>query len=222
MSKDAGDAVDIMAKVIGGNDTQDPETNSTALLGYLSDFINLIMPHDVKLFENFDYFTFTTIAGQDVYPFDVSPLPVGEFVNYGEPVYIEDTSTLSTLRMRFYQNPAVFFDRWLLDPDAQQQGKPTDILIFDDEITLRTVPDDEYKITMIAYRKRGPLDGLTEEIIQDYTWRYAAYGACLDWFVDHGQVDQAANIMPFYERYRAIVLARTASQRINTVPRPAL
>jgi len=221
MAKNVSDCLSILSKVIGQNDGQDPESAPIELIGYISDFYNLIMPQDIKIKENFDFFKFTTVANQDEYTINQPPLPVDQFVNIGSPVWIEDTSTNSTLRMRFYQDPSQFFDRWLLDASSLSVGKPTDILFFDNKITLRTVPDKAYDITMVGYKNNGPLTSTTDDLFKDYIWRYVAYGAAIDWLSDHGQIDQVGNIMPLYERYRDLVLSRTAEQLINTRPLPS-
>lgn len=222
MAKDVGDSLTIMKNVIGHGDGEDPQATETVLIGYISDFIDLIMPQDVKLKENFDFFTFTTVANQDEYPINQAPLPINQFVNVGEPVWLVDTSVNSTQRLWFYQDPEVFFDRWLLDTTALTPGKPTDVLYFDDKIFLRTVPDSAYQITMIGYKTNGTVDDTTDELFKDYYWRYIAYGASLDWFADHGQVDQYNLFMPVFERYRDLVLSRTAQQLINTRPVPSI
>lgn len=217
MAKDVGDSLAIMSKVIG-----DDQSNEVERIQYLSDFITLIMPQDIKIKENFDYFQFTTVANQDVYPLNVAPLPDNEFVNIGEPVYLVNPAVNSTQRIQFYQDPAIFYAKWVLDPTPLSPGVPTDLLFFDNEITLRTVPDNAYDITLIGYKRDPDVDGITDPIVRDYTWRYIAYGASIDWFSDHGQIDQVNLIMPIYNRYRDIVLQRTAEQYINMRAVPAI
>jgi len=222
MAKDVGDCLTIFQNVIGQSDGEDPQATAFVLIGYISDFIDLIMPQDVKLKENFDFFTFTTVADQDEYPINVAPLPINEFVNIGEPVWIVDTSVNSSQRMCFFQDPELFFDRWPLPSAALTAGKPTAILYFDDKLFLRTVPNKAYDITLIGYKTNGTVDSITDELFKDYFWRYIAYGAALDWFADHGQVDQVNLYMPIFERYRELVLSRTAQQLINTRALPSL
>lgn len=219
MTKTADDALDIMRRVIGENDGQDPNATQVVLLGYLSDFYNLVMPQDIKFYSNWSYVDFVTVADQDVYPLNTAPLPIGEFVNFAPPAFIYLSGGVQdNVKMWWYQDPNAFFTTWPIDTSNLGTGKPTDILFYDNKITLRTVPDKAYNIRMIGYKNNGSLTDTTDELVQDYIWRYVAYGAAIDWLSDFGQYEELQKVMPMFRRYRDIVLRRTAVQLANQQP----
>jgi hypothetical protein len=174
----------------------------------------------MHLKENFKLATFSTVANQDEYVID--GLFSETYVNFAQPVYVDD------LRMRYYESPADFFSVWPIDTTNVQPGQPTDIMFFDNKFTLRTIPDAVYTIKIYAYKVNpsfvdgsGNLDS-TITISQDYWWRYIAYGAAIDWLSDYGQPERLKNVLPIFERYKALVANRSAIQMQTQRPIPAL
>jgi hypothetical protein len=212
MPKTYGDAIDIMRRVIGRSGQDDPDATDGVLLSYLGDFTSLIMGQDIKSHDLYSYFEFNTLAGQDTYPFK------GErFTN------IFPNVTASGFKMRYHQNPNIFFNYY---PETQdwtlQQRRPTDLLFYNDEILLRPVPDDSYLIKMKGYKEIIPPAISNTAIPQDYMLRYIAYGASMDWLADFGEDDLMAKKFPTFTRYRALVTSRTAVQNLTQRPIPAL
>lgn len=213
MAKTAQDAIDIMQRVIGEQNSQDPNASESALLGYISDFYNLMMPQDVKVYENYSFFEFDLVADQAVYPLNVAPLPINEFVNLQPPAFI------GIVKLWWYQDPDMFYTKWPLDTQNLGTGKPTDVLFWGNELVFRTVPNDTYTVRIVGYHNNGTLTDATDPLFEDYFWRYIAYGAAMDWLSDYGQMEEVVKITPMYQRYRSIMLNRTAKQYSNQVPR---
>ena len=216
MAKFAGDSLEIMKKVIGANDGSDPEASTAVLLGYITDFFNLIMPQDVKLFDNWKFMQFDTIAGQGDYPLEAAPLPLDMFVNFVPPVFVDNQE------IDYFQNVGTFFNRWNIDDNDQPEGRPTEILFHDRTLFLRSIPDKEYTVRLLGYIQGPELTAENIELPDDYVWRYVAYGAAIDWLGDHGRFEQIQNVFPIFDRYRDLVLSRTAIQTMTQRPRPAL
>lgn len=216
MTKFAGDSLEIMQKVIGANDGSDPEATTTVLLGYITDFFNLIMPQDVKLFDNWKFLQFETIQGQGDYPLQVSPLPVDEFVNFVPPVFVDNQ------RIDYVQNVTQFYERWNIDDNDQPESQPTQLLFHDRTLFLRSIPDKNYTVRMLGYAMGPTLENTNDALPDDYVWRYVGYGAAMDWLSDHGRWEQIEKVMPLFERYRDLVLNRTAVQNMTQRPRPSL
>ena len=212
ITKTLQDSLDIMKKVIGEQGSQDPNASDDVLFDYIVDFVSLIMPQDIKVYENYTFFEFDTVADQDEYPMGVAPLPLDTFTNLEPPAFI------GIQKMWYYQDPNAFFTKWPLDTQNLGTGKPTDLLFWDNKITLRTVPNDVYTIRIVGYKQKGDVDEHTDNIYEAYWWRYIAYGAAIDWLSDFGQIEEAMKIAPAFERYRSLVTRRTAIQYSTQVP----
>lgn len=123
-----------------------------------------------------------------------------------------------SLDLAWYQNPAEFYLHW---PDRLNYTpqRPTAVLYYNNELTFRGPPDREYHIKIQAYHEE--IEFTAEGSVRsDYLFRYLAYGASLDIFSDYGEMDKWNEIFPVFQRYRALVYARTYDQYQNqrTIP----
>jgi hypothetical protein len=201
-----GDVVNLMKRIVGENDGQDPDATDSIFLEYIQNFTEMIMGNDVKLFDLATWFEFDTVVDQEVYPFKDQG-----YTNLYNPCYVTDSNNSDT-KLRFFMDPEIFYQRNPLVPQQQDTGRPGDLLFYNDEIILRPVPDDIYRIRIRAYTDLP--EGITQndEVPQRYYVRYIAYGASLDYMSDFGNDEDYAKKKPIYDRYRSIVLKRTADQ----------
>lgn len=95
---------------------------------------------------------------------------------------------------------------------------PTMILYYNNQFTVRPVPDRPYKITMDAYIK--PIAFLSQDNntqptnpVLNQWWQYLAYGAAKKVFEDRGDYEGVAQITPEFQRQEDLVLRRTLVQR---------
>ena len=58
----------------------------------------------------------------------------------------------------------------------------------------------------------------SENIAEDFWFRYLAYGAAIDMLSDSGEFEKVAQVMPLFERYKGIVNARTYTQMKDDQP----
>ncbi len=97
---------------------------------------------------------------------------------------------------------------------------PTAVLYYENEFTVRPVPDLPYKITMDAYIQ--PIAFLSQDAGTtpvdpelDQWWQYLAYGAAKKVFEDRGDIENVQMIMPELDRQERLILRRTLVQRSN-------
>lgn len=221
MAKTYNDVVTLMRRIIGENDGDDPDATDDLLLTFVADFLKLVMGQEIKSFDLFTFFEFSTVVGQEDYTFK------GEgFTNLFPPIYVIDSNNSDT-QMNYFQNPELFFDRNPVDNANQDNSRPNDFLFFNNEIKIRPAPDAVYTIKVRAYKEvtipslGGSLDG-TQDIFQEYFFYYLAYGAALDYLAAFGQLEEYGQVEPIYKRYRNLVLMRKAQQATTQRSIPAL
>ncbi|MEN8236136.1 MAG: hypothetical protein ABFQ95_01085 [Pseudomonadota bacterium] len=212
MAKTYGDAEVIMRRVVGQNDGDDPDATTDLFIRYLSDFVTLIMGQDIKSQDLYSWFAFDTVSDQDTYDFKDQG-----FTNIFPLVRADGND------MRYWEDPDRFFDIWPDTVDSTTNtGRPTDMLFYNNQLLLRPVPDQAYEIKLRGYKELPSVTDGSTKLEQDYFLRYIAYGASLDYLTDFGDHETYTKIFPIYQRYRSLVLTRTAAQQLTQRPLPAL
>jgi hypothetical protein len=118
----------------------------------------------------------------------------------------------------WFQSPQEFYAHWP-DRNNYTPQRPTAVLYYNNALTFRGPPDQEYHIKIQSYKEeiewneQGSLNA-------DYLFRYLAYGASLDIFSDFGEMDKWNDIFPVFKRYRALAYSRTYCQYQNQRPSP--
>jgi hypothetical protein len=206
----------IMRRVIARRNATDSLSGDTELQEYIGEFVRDLMPQEVKNFENFDVYDFSTVANDFIYTFNTSNIAVleggtgqdesgqespgddedggNEFENIGPIAFSSDPNNLTNggnaILMRWFQDPAIFYDKWgFIEAIADAQtGQPTDILFTNNRFELRPVPDGVYTIRIPGFRRNQDFTDLTSttRIPENYWGRYIAYGASLDYMYDFG------------------------------------
>lgn len=97
-------------------------------------------------------------------------------------------------------------------------GRPTSALIFRNQLYLRNVPDDVYRVSLEAYATPSQLlaEGSAPELNQ--WWQYIAFGAAMKVFEDRGDMEGLNDIYPLFKRQQNMVLKRTATEYANQRP----
>jgi hypothetical protein len=216
MAKDGSDIIYIMRNVTGRTDASDPQFSDAVMLQYANDFLNLEMPQEVRLYQNWTWWEF------DIDPTTVDPLPVDlqalGYTTLGPTAYILATDSftpaepnLAGFVLFWYQSPSVFYSIW---PDTQnyQPQRPQDVLYYNNALVFRGPPDKQYHVKIMAYKVEPILNGVGDVIRSDYFWRYVAYGASLDIFSDYGEMDKYNVTYPAFMRYKSMVYGRTNLQ----------
>ena len=89
---------------------------------------------------------------------------------------------------------------------------PTMILYFQNEFTLRPIPDKSYKIDITVQVRPSELTN-NDDVPELSQWRdYIALGASKKIFRDRLQLDKLASIEPLFQEQELLVLRRTGKQ----------
>lgn len=204
------DIFTIMRRMIGRNNSNDPDSNSTILLNYLNDAYSLTMSDDVKLFENFGtlQFTIDETNTTGVYTFnDVGASD--DFVNLSHEAFVEGNP------FYIYQDPGQFYGYWnQFDTSELTPGQPSDMLFYGNELVFRTIPDQEYTVRIFGYKQNAEFSSEgNPEVPFDYWYRYLASLASLNYASDFRYADKdLARIKASYQRERKLLLTRTHNQ----------
>lgn len=108
---------------------------------------------------------------------------------------------------------------------AKYQGytgnRPQGVLFFENEFTLRPVPDQAYNIQMQGYIKPTLLTNDSDTPTQEEWGPLIAYGASLEIFSDRGDEQSYESYFPIFKRYENVALGRTVQQLTDqqSVPR---
>lgn len=201
MSKTLSQVRDIVKKVTGRTDQS---VSDDTIYDYIEDFYMLIMGQEMRIFDRRSFYEFDTAASTDEYPID---LPTIGYSILEDPVWIDG------FRINFYTDPLIFFSKWPETQDYTEQ-RPTDVLWYGGKLTFRSIPDAVYSVKIKAYIINagfGDKSG-SENIAEDFWFRYLAYGAAIDLLSDSGEFEKVAQIIPLFERYKGIVNSRTYTQ----------
>lgn len=100
-------------------------------------------------------------------------------------------------------------------------NRPQGVMFFDNEFTLRPVPDQAYRIQMQGYVKPSVLSSDTDTPLQQEWGPLIAYGAAIEIFSDRGDEASYESYFPIFKRYENIALGRTVQQLTEqqSVPR---
>ena len=219
-SRLVSDVLTIMRQVISRRNTNSPDSSDDKLLSYVNDFVSLKMSDEIRLNEQFGTLSFeiddTNTSG--VYTFnDVGA--TDDFVSISNEAYISllypENESLSWTHLSIYRDPGVFFSRWgINNDDILTPGKPSSVLFYDNELTFRTIPDDEYIVKMYGYKKLNNFEDVAEALPFDRWLRYVAYGAALDYVRDYNySAERVAQVQNTFSSERR----KMATHRHNAI-----
>lgn len=210
--------IQIIRNVTGRVDLNDPAFTDPIMIDYLNAFLQQEHPQEVRLFQNQTWWDFS------IDPTTLDPLPVDldalGFSTINDPAYISYTTGANdSFRLFWYEDPKQFYARWPWNEVFTPQ-MPTAVLYYNNELTFRGPPDQEYQIRIAAYRIDYSFVGGTNtnensilsNVPQAYLTRYLAYGTALDILADYNEMDKYNEVFQVYRRYRGQVLARTWDQ----------
>lgn len=100
-------------------------------------------------------------------------------------------------------------------------SQPQAMLFFDEQFTLRPVPDQPYRVDMEVYRRPDELLQLGQSPHLAEWWQYIAYGAAKKIFEDSMDPESVATIMPEFKKQENLINRRNvvqqADQRSSTI-----
>lgn len=210
--------IQIMRNVTGRVDKNDPAFTDAIMFDYLNAFVQQEHPQEVRLFQNQTWWDFS-IDTSTADPLTVDLDALG-FSTINAPAYVAYTiEPFTSFPLFWYLDPKQFYARWPWDQVFTPQ-MPTYVLYYNNELTFRGPPDQEYLIRISAYKIDYSFAGGTNtnagsilaNVPQAYLTRYFAYGASLDILSDYGEMDKYNEVFQVYRRYKGQVLARTWQQ----------
>ncbi len=92
---------------------------------------------------------------------------------------------------------------------------PQALLFYQNQFTLRPVPDQPYRINFEVFVRPTALLALNQSPQLEEWWQYIAYGAAKKIFEDKMDVESVQNIMPEFKTQERLCLRRTLVQYAN-------
>ncbi len=104
---------------------------------------------------------------------------------------------------------------------AYEAARPQGVLWFNNEFTLRPIPDQVYQIQMQGYISITQFSSSTDTPTFIEWGPLIAYGAAIELFLDRGDNVGANNLYPYLKRYENVALGRGTQdyQSQQSVPR---
>lgn len=94
-------------------------------------------------------------------------------------------------------------------------GQPTNVLFWNDQLTVRPVPNGIYRIELEAYQTPVQFMQSTETPILNAYWQLIAYGAAITILSRWQDTNAIQAILPHYEEQKALILNRNAEENIG-------
>jgi hypothetical protein len=98
-----------------------------------------------------------------------------------------------------------------------QVGRPYNLLFWNNEITIRPVPDNVYLVEIETFQTPAQFMMSTDHPVLNQWAQYLAYGASLEILRDRQDMEGVQNLMEGFKRQEALVLERQAVEEI-TIP----
>lgn len=98
-----------------------------------------------------------------------------------------------------------------------QVGRPYNLLFWNNELTIRPVPDNVYLCEVEVYQTPAQFMNTTDNPVLNQWVQYIAYGAASEILRDRQDMEGVANLQEGFKRQEALVLERQAVEEI-TIP----
>jgi len=146
------------------------------------------------------------------------PAPPSSFVNYPAfpqtQQYVGNVNYVTTqINVTFPVAPAAgtMINVWA----AQYQvGRPYNVLFWNNELTIRPVPDNVYLCEIEAYQTPSQFMQTTDHPVLNQWVQYIAYLAAMEILRDRQDMEGVQNLMEGFKRQEALVLERQAVEEI--------
>ena len=96
-----------------------------------------------------------------------------------------------------------------------QVGRPYNLLFWNNEFTIRPVPDNVYLCEVEAYQTPAQFMMTTDNPVLNQWWQYIAYGAACEILRDRQDIEGVQNLLEGFQRQEGLVLERQAVEEIN-------
>lgn len=100
-------------------------------------------------------------------------------------------------------------------------ARPLALLFFNNTFTLRPIPDQAYKMELLAWKLPTELLGAADNPEYNEIWQLIAYGAALKIFGDNLDMDSYGKVNILYEKQRTLIgrktLKQLSTQKVRTI-----
>lgn len=96
-----------------------------------------------------------------------------------------------------------------------QVGRPYNLLFWNNELTIRPVPDNVYLCEVEVFQTPAQFMQTTDNPVLNQWWQYIAYGASCEILRERQDMEGVENLMEGFKRQEALVLERQAIEEIN-------
>lgn len=96
-----------------------------------------------------------------------------------------------------------------------QVGRPYNVLFWNNELTVRPVPDNVYLCEIETYQTPSQFMATTDNPILNQWWQYIAYGAACEVLRDRQDMEGLQNLMEGFKRQEGLVLERQSIEEIQ-------
>jgi hypothetical protein len=96
-----------------------------------------------------------------------------------------------------------------------QVGRPYNLLFWNNEFTIRPVPDNVYLVEVEAFQTPSQFMSTTDLPILNQWSQYIAYGVAMEVLRDRQDVEGVQNLMEGFKRQEALVLERQSVEEIG-------
>jgi len=145
----------------------------------------------------------------------LSPLPVPSPPLVLTPQYCGTVNYVTTqMTINFPVAPAAgtMINVWAA---TYQVGRPYNMLFWNNELTIRPVPDNVYLCEVEVYQTPSQFMNTTDNPTLNQWSQYIAYGAAMEILRDRQDVEGVSNLMEGFKRQEAMVLERQAVEEIG-------
>jgi hypothetical protein len=96
-----------------------------------------------------------------------------------------------------------------------QVGRPYNLLFWNNELTIRPVPDNVYLVEVETYQTPAQFMSTSNSPVLNQWSQYIAYGAACEILRDRQDMEGVSNIQEGFKRQEALVLERQAIEEIG-------
>lgn len=96
-----------------------------------------------------------------------------------------------------------------------QCGRPYNLLFWNNEFTIRPVPDNVYMVEVETFQTPSQFLNVTDNPTLNQWWQYIAYGAACEILRERQDIEGLNNLMEGFKRQEALVLERQSIEEIQ-------
>jgi len=96
-----------------------------------------------------------------------------------------------------------------------QVGRPYNLLFWNNELTIRPVPDNVYLVEVETFQTPSQFMATTDNPILNQWSQYIAYGAAMEILRDRQDMEGLENLQPMFDRQEGLVLERQGVEEIG-------